>query len=141
MAESHAVDVGGISEDEDEGLNNEESVTTNEYPDPDFVPSYPWLGERGSLHDNGPMFYEQPTVHKDIDQDYPDDASRQFIAFEGLDLPKEDSLNTYPILHAGRDPHDPSFDPDFQLSDGGAAYVAGCSNDFIASHLTQAQKR
>lgn len=123
MAESHVEDVGGISEDEHEGLNNEESIPTNEYPDPDYVPNYPWLGERDSLHDNGPMFYEQPTVHENIDQDYPDDASRQLIAFEGLDLPSEDSFNTYPCLHAGRDPNDSSIDPDFQLSDDGVAYV------------------
>ncbi len=141
MADRHVVGVDGISEDEHEGLNNEESILANEYPDPDYVPNYPWLGERGSLHDYGPMFYEQSTVHEDIDQDSTNDASRQLIAFEGLGLPSGDGLNTCTFFRAGRDPNDPSLDPDFQLSDGGAAYVLENPDVFVLAHLIEAQKR
>ncbi len=128
MAESHVADVDGISEDEQEVLNDEESTPTNEYPDPDYVHNYPWLGERNPLHENGPMFCEQPTIHEDIDQGYPDNGSQQRISFEGLDPSGRDSPNPYPLPRAGRDPNDPSLDPDFQLSNDGAAYVPGNSS-------------
>lgn len=141
MADSHHVGVGGNSEDEHEDWNNEESILANEYPDPDYIPNYPWLGERDSLHHYGPMFYEQSMVHEDIDHNSTNNASRKLTASKGLGLPSEDSPNTCTPFRAGRDPNDPSFDPDFELSDDGAAYVLGKPDFLVLTHLIQAQKQ
>ena len=124
MAESYDTDVDGISEDEQEFLN-EKLIPTIEYPDLDYVPDYPWLGERDSTHDEGLSFYERPTRYQDTRPDFLDDALQQDVPLEELGSPSNSKFNTYHSPYTGKDPNDLSLDPDFQFSDDGTAYVPG----------------
>lgn len=118
------MDVGGLWEDKHGISDNVDSCPANEYPDLDYVPSYPWLGERSSANDNEPSCDEQQTRRDDTGHDLHDTPQRDTLS-ELLDISINSSLNPYALPHARRDPNDPSLDPDFQLSDDGATYVPG----------------
>ena len=112
-----------VAEDEDGIPTNQESIPMNEYPDLDYVPKYPWLGEHITLDDDQPLSSKQPTSPDGITQDSQGIASHQGLPSKEPDRPGDGSLNPYSLPSAG-DPHDPSLDPDFQLSEEGTAYVS-----------------
>ena len=116
------MDEGRIAEDGFEALSNENPISLNEYPDLDYVPNYPWLGEHIALDDNRPLPYVQPTSTDNAIEDSQDDASRQGSPSKGLTA-TDGSPNAYFLPSDGRDPKNPSLDPDFQLSEEGTVYV------------------
>ena len=134
MEENHPTNVDVITEDEFGNLSNEESIQTNEYPDLDYVPEYPWLGQQGSLLDTGPMLLEQPSICDAANQEFLDDASKQNIPLEGLELSKYDSVNQHPLPRAKNYPSDIFVDPDFKLSDEDLTYVYECNNISIPAN-------
>ena len=119
------MDDDAVSGDPNEVWSNEKSNLINEYPDLDYVPKYPWLGEPSPPNDHHrPLSYELATRHNDIIQHSQDNSSRQGLASKGPDHPGNGSLNPFPLPSARRDPNDLSFDPDFQFSEECTAYVS-----------------
>ena len=118
------MDVGGLWEDEYEISNNVKSCPANKYPDLDYVPSYPWLGERSSANDDESLCNEQATRHDHTRQDL-HDAPQRDASSEVLNTSVNNSPDPYALPHTRQDPSDASLDPDFQLSDDGATYVPG----------------
>lgn len=85
-----------------------ESSNASMYPDPDDMPTYPWLGastfevlSRSQEHLTGPARWSRmPSLSSRDDH--------------------ETELNDEERMPVGKDPNDPLVDPDFQYFDEGA---------------------
>ena len=93
------------------------SPNASMYPDPEDMPTYPWLGASTLL---------SPTQT-------PQASTSLALGFNGSSIDGEDHGGSDAIdvlqFPAGKDPNDPLVDPDFQFSEASARYVQahGCA--------------
>lgn len=92
------------------GTHSPHSAHANIYPDPDDMPTYPWLGAEPSER----VLQQRPSTSQTL---WPQDPP---IDFED---DSEVEMTDDARLPARRDPNDPLVDPDFQFSDASVGYV------------------
>lgn len=95
------------------GVCSPYSSHANIYPDPDDMPTYPWLGAGPSECVLQP---QRPSTSQMLWPQHPP------VDFEGgseIEMKMTDEAR----LPATRDPNDPLIDPDFQFSDASVGYV------------------
>ena len=87
------------------------SPNASMYPDPEDMPTYPWLGASTLLSPN-----QTPQVSTSLALCF------NGSSVDGEDDGERDAIDA-PQLPAGKDPNDPLVDPDFQFSEASARYV------------------
>lgn len=103
--------VGGLNNQQIDVMDPEDPAAMSEYPDLDYVPIYPWVGEKTSekdLYDTSPI----ENGEQDVDDQQQNDQD-------------QDSRAVNQEIWSGRGKHrnEPYMDTDFHPSDENITYV------------------
>lgn len=91
------------------------SIQSNTYPDPEDLPSYPWLGSRA--------VEERPSIPKPSLTQFDASWASEFSEDDpdGRDDIRQDEYDA--LVQVQMKNNDPTADPDFQYSDNSPTYV------------------
>ena len=111
---AQVTDVGGLPRISATAYGNERAIEflpssdANMYPDPDDMPTYPWLGLRTS---GASLQAQEPSASLTSGSNTPSICSIDDTEFD---------MNDEILLPSGKDPNDPLADPDFQYHEEAA---------------------